>query len=284
MVSPGPDASTPRAAGADDVDGNPVLDVDLCLALHEGRRGFDLAVRFEAGAPATALYGPSGAGKSLTLQAIAGLLQPAHGHVRIGGRTLLDTAARVNVPPSARRVGYLFQDYALFPHLSVRRNVAFGLTQWNRRLAAAQRERIDALLASFGLLELAESRPPMLSGGQQQRVALARALACEPQVLLLDEPFAALNGSLRATLRSELSMLRAQWNIPLVLVTHDVEDVLALADVALVMEQGKIVREVDLREARHTFSGVLPPTPQLLRDAAWRAYVAGQLALDATTI
>ncbi|MDP9902751.1 sulfate/molybdate ABC transporter ATP-binding protein [Variovorax ginsengisoli] len=225
-----------------------MIDVDLQACVSDGSRRFDLAVRFASDAPVVALYGPSGAGKSLTLQAMAGLQRPTGGHVRIGGRTLFDAKRGVDVPVAERRVGYLFQHYALFPHLSVRDNVAFGLTHWwHRRPSPAQAERIDALIDSFGLASFAASRPASLSGGQQQRVALARALACAPSVLLLDEPFAALNPMLRQTLRSELAQVCAQWHTPVVMITHDVDDVLALADVVFVIEQGQAVREVDVR-------------------------------------
>jgi molybdate transport system ATP-binding protein len=131
----------------------------------------------------------------------------------------------------------------------VRDNVAFGLTGWRRRLAAGDAQRVDVLLGTFGLSAMAGSRPATLSGGQAQRVALARALACNPAVLLLDEPFAALDPALRDNLRNELASVRAQWGIPMVLITHDADDVLALADCALVVEQGAVVREVDLRQA-----------------------------------
>jgi len=227
-----------------------MIDVDLKLTVADGRRRFDLAVRFATDVPFAALYGPSGAGKSLTLQAIAGLLHPSSGHVRLDGRTLYDSAQGIDVPAPARRIGYLFQDYALFPHLSVRENVSFGLTAWHRRKPAAKdAERVHALLESFGLATLADSRPQNLSGGQRQRVALARALACEPQVLLLDEPFAALNPMLRAELREELAQVRRQWGIPVLMITHDIEDVLALADVAFVYSEGRVVREIDLHNA-----------------------------------
>ena len=227
-----------------------MIDVDLKLTVADGRRRFDLAVRFATDVPFAALYGPSGAGKSLTLQAIAGLLHPSAGHVRLDGRTLYDAAQGIDVPAPARRIGYLFQHYALFPHLSVRENVGFGLTAWHRRKPAAKdAERVQALLESFGLGALADSRPQNLSGGQQQRVALARALACEPQVLLLDEPFAALNPMLRAELRNELAQVRRQWGIPVLMITHDIEDVLALADVAFVYKDGQVVREIDLHNA-----------------------------------
>ena len=225
-----------------------MIDIDLNTSVTDGTRRFDLAVRLAADAPVVALYGPSGAGKSLTLQSIAGLLRPAAGHVRIGGRTLFDASRGIDVPTAERRVGYLFQNYALFPHLSVWENVAFGLTSWWRqRPSPRDAARVDGLLQSFGLTALAYSRPATLSGGQQQRVALARALACEPAVLLLDEPFAALNPMLRQDLRRELAQVCACWQTPVVMITHDIDDVLALADVAFVIEHGQVAREVDVR-------------------------------------
>ena len=226
-----------------------MIDVSLQLSVTDGQRHFDVDVAFATRAPVVALYGPSGAGKSLTLQAMGGLLAPRSGHLRIGARTLYDSKAGIDVAAPERRVGYLFQSYALFPHLTVRENVAFGLTSWRRRLAPDDARRVDELLTSFGLAEMATSRPATLSGGQQQRVALARALACNPSALLLDEPFAALNPMLRQALRQELAEIRERWQIPVVMITHDIEDVLALANVAILLEQGRVVREVDLDRA-----------------------------------
>jgi len=224
-----------------------MIDIDIRLTVTDATRRFDLAVRVASAAPVLALYGPSGAGKSLTLQAVAGLLRPDAGHVRIDGRTLFDAAAGIDLPARARRVGYLFQDYALFPHLSVRDNVAFGLTRWYRRgLAAADAARVDALLHRFGLAAHARARPASLSGGQRQRVALARALACEPSLLLLDEPFSSLDPSLRDGLRRELAEVRTRLGIPMLLITHDADDVIALADAACVIEQGQVVRAIDI--------------------------------------
>jgi molybdate transport system ATP-binding protein len=226
-----------------------VIDVDIRLTVTDRARRFELAARFATDAPFAALYGPSGSGKTLTLQAIAGLLAPSAGHVRLDGRTLFDAAAGIALAPAQRRVGYLFQDYALFPHLTVRENVAFGLTSWHqRRPSPADARRVDDLLGGFGLGALADSRPATLSGGQKQRVALARALASEPQVLLLDEPFASLNPMLRESLRQELGQVRRRWGIPALMITHDIEDVLALADVAFVYEEGQVIREVNLRD------------------------------------
>ncbi|WP_295956210.1 ATP-binding cassette domain-containing protein [Rhodoferax sp.] len=227
-----------------------MIDVDIQLTVSDGRRRFDLAVRFASDVPFAALYGPSGAGKTLTLQAIAGLLRPTQGHIRLDGRTLFDAAQKINVPTPQRRVGYLPQHYALFPHLSVQENIAFGLKSWRKRsLSVPEQTHIQTLLDSLGLAALAHSRPATLSGGQQQRVALARALACQPQVLLLDEPFAALHPALRQSLREELAQVRRQWGIPALMITHDVDDVLALADVAFVFDAGQVVQEIDLHLA-----------------------------------
>lgn len=226
-----------------------MIDVDIALTVTDGARRFDLAARFASDVPFAALYGPSGAGKSLTFQAIAGLLHPYRGRVQLDGRTLFDSAKRIDVPAAARRIGYLFQNYALFPHLSVRDNIAFGLTSWRQRsLSREDSDRVDALLHGFDLVAMADSRPRNLSGGQQQRVALARALACRPQVLLLDEPFAALNPMLRSTVREDLARMRREWDIPVLMITHDIDDVLELADIAFVYEQGQVVRQVNLHD------------------------------------
>jgi molybdate transport system ATP-binding protein len=221
-----------------------LIDVRLQLSVSDARRRFDLDIAFATDAPFIALYGPSGAGKSLTLQAMAGLLPVRAGHVKLNGRALLDTAAGINLPPEARGVGYLFQHYALFPHLSVRDNIAFGLTSWRRRLKPEDAARVDELIKSFGLAALAHSKPATLYGGQQQRVALARALACKPQVLLLDEPFAALHTTLRRQLREELRELRRRLGIPAVIVSHDPEDVKALADEVFVLDGGGLQRRL----------------------------------------
>ncbi|VCU68343.1 Sulfate/thiosulfate import ATP-binding protein CysA [Pigmentiphaga humi] len=226
-----------------------MIDVDIELTVRDGARRFDLGVRFATEAPFAALYGPSGSGKSLTLQAIAGLLKPRAGHVRLDGRTLFDAARGIDLAPRERGVGYLFQHYALFPHLSVRQNIGFGLTTWRRRrLTPAQQARVDSLIERFGLSAMADSRPGVLSGGQQQRVALARALVREPSALLLDEPFAALNPMLRGALRRELAEVVRQARIPALMITHDIDDVLELADVAFVYQDGQVVRDVDLRK------------------------------------
>ncbi len=249
------------------------FDLDIRLRVSDRSRCFELSVQARSDAPVLALYGPSGAGKSMTLQAVAGLLRPDQGHVRVAGRTVFDRQAAIDVPAAERRVGYLFQEHALFPYLTVRQNVAFGLTRWWRpRLRAADAERVDALLESFGLQALAQARPAALSGGQRQRVAPARAMADDPAVLLLDEPFSALNPSLRASLRDEVAAVRARWNIPLLLITHDIDDVAAIADQVLVIDGGQVVREVDLRtgDSRETARERLAAPPPVVADAARR--------------
>ena len=224
-----------------------MIDVDLKLSLRDQQRRFELRMSFRSAAPMLALFGPSGAGKSLTMQAMAGLLRPDAGHVRISGRSLFDSHQSIDLAPAERRIGYLFQSYALFPHLSVRANIGFGLGSWRQpRLSRDDQDWVTTLLERFDLQGLAEARPADLSGGQQQRVALARALACRPELLLLDEPFAALNPLLRRGMREQLKQLREQWQIPIVMISHDVDDVLALADEALVIEQGQVMTQIDL--------------------------------------
>ena len=245
-----------------------MIDLDLHLTLRDGARRFVLAPAFASDARVIAIYGASGAGKSLTLQAMAGLIRPDRGHVRVGGRTLYDAALGIDVPTRARSVGYLFQHYALFPHLSVRDNIGFGLrTWWPGRVDAKGRRRVDELLALFEIEALADSRPASLSGGQQQRVALARALACDPRVLLLDEPFAALNPMLRSGLRSELAALRARLRIPIVMITHDIDDLAALAEHVFVLDDGRVVRDIDLRAHARPEHGLLPLRPEPLAPA-----------------
>lgn len=218
-----------------------MIDLNLQTSVSDGKRRFDLDVRLATNAPIVALYGPSGAGKSLTLQCIAGLLPPHSGHIRVAGRTLYDAQAGINLSPAQRRVGYLFQDYALFPHLSVRDNVAFGLTSWwRRRLSPAQAQRVDAMLDSFGLLPMAHSRPAHLSGGQQQRVALARALVFEPKLVLMDEPLGALDKQLREHMQIELKELHHQLGLTFVYVTHDQSEALTMSDRVAVFNDGVI--------------------------------------------
>jgi molybdate transport system ATP-binding protein len=183
-----------------------------------------------------ALVGPSGSGKTTVLRTIAGLYRPQRGHVRCGGRSWLDTGRGIDLPPQHRAVGLVFQDYALFPHLSVTGNVAAALGHLPRE---QRRERITRLLEQVNLDGLQARRPQTLSGGQQQRVAIARALARDPAVLLLDEPFSAVDQVTRHKLRRELAQLRASLQIPVVLVTHDLDEAAMLCDQMCILHRGE---------------------------------------------
>lgn len=178
----------------------------------------------------TVLFGPSGAGKTTVLRLIAGLDTPDAGSIRCGGEIWYDGARRMRMAPQGRRVGYLPQDYALFPHLTVRRNVEYGAHGGN----------LEDLLARFDLASLAERYPRQLSGGQLQRVALARALAAGPRLLLLDEPLSALDAPTRLRLRGELRQLLASVQVPAIVVTHDRTEALALGDSIAIMIDGKL--------------------------------------------
>jgi molybdate transport system ATP-binding protein len=203
----------------------------LDLTLDHALRSFRLSLALELGRETLALVGPSGAGKSSVLRAIAGLLRPERGRVALGATTWFDRDAGIDLPPERRSVGLVFQEYALFPHLDVRRNVAFG-----------GRERVDELLERFRISHLAGARPGDLSGGERQRVALARALARDPAVLLLDEPLSALDAHTRGVVRGELAELLAELRLPTLLVTHDFEDAAALADRVGVIVEGRILQ------------------------------------------
>jgi molybdate transport system ATP-binding protein len=184
-----------------------------------------------------AVAGPSGAGKTSLLRVAAGLLRPEHGLVEAGDETWLDTRRGVDLPPERRRCGYLFQEYALFPHLSAWQNVAYPLRGSDRRQRAA------ALLDRFGMGALADARPGTLSGGERQRVALARALAHEPDVLLLDEPLSALDARTRAGAVRELGALLRDADVPAVLVTHDFAEAAALGDRVAIVDAGRMLQE-----------------------------------------
>ena len=219
-------------------------------------RAFDLEVSLAVDGT-VALVGPSGAGKSTVLNAIAGLVRPSGGSIRCGEETWFDAETGTFVPPERRSVGLVFQDYALFPHLTVRENVEY-----------ARRHTADEYLERFGIAHLADARPDSLSGGERQRVALARALARDPAILLLDEPLAALDAHTRVEVRTELQQLLPELEIPTLLVTHDFEDAAALATEVGVIVDGKlrqtgspsdlVARPADPFVASFTGANVLP--------------------------
>jgi molybdate transport system ATP-binding protein len=217
------------------------IEVDIQKTFVSAERRFTLDVAFTATTQRVVLFGPSGAGKSLTLQAIAGLLRPDEGKITLHGNALFDSKLNVDLKPQARKVAYLFQDYALFPHLNVRQNIGFGLQRgWFNPRARSSHAQIDYWLDALELRGVAGNFPAQLSGGQKQRVALARALVAQPQLLLLDEPFSALDSTLRQRMRLELSDLQTRLDIPMVLITHDPDDVAAFGDQVVQISDGRV--------------------------------------------
>jgi molybdate transport system ATP-binding protein len=189
------------------------------------------------GAGVTVLFGPSGCGKTTILRALAGLARPASGRIKFGEELWFDAASKVSRRPQDRGVGFLFQHYALFPHLTVRENVAYGLTQLKSEEA---RSRALNVLTRLRIADLAARYPAQLSGGQQQRVALARTIACAPKLILLDEPLSALDAPVREQLRGELRRMLLEAARPAIMVTHDRVEALALADTVVVITEGQV--------------------------------------------
>ena len=216
------------------------MSLDAHLVLSLGALRLDAAIVAESG-ETVALVGPNGAGKTTVVRALAGLERLQRGHVTLDGVVLEDPVARTFVPPEQRSLGVVFQDSVLFPHLSARENVAFGLRSRGLTRRDARR-RADAALARLGLAALAGAEPAALSGGQAQRVALARALATEPRMLLLDEPLASLDAGARREVRRALRRDLAAFAGPRLLVTHDALDAALLADSVVVLEEGRVVQ------------------------------------------
>lgn len=237
--------------------------MEVCLEKRftGGGRTFTLRADFASDARRLVLFGHSGSGKTLTLQSIAGLMRADSGRVTLDGETLFDTAKGIDVPPRKRRLGYMFQDYALFPHISVRRNVGFGMERgWGWHLPAEARHRVDELLDFFEIGHVAERLPADISGGQRQRTALARALATGPRLLLLDEPFSALDPLLRRRMREEFGTLLERCGVPVIMITHDPDDVEAFAETLIIYNDGKTLPPLAFAEARRG----MPSTAELL--------------------
>jgi len=202
------------------------------------RPSFALDVEIVANAGITILFGPSGAGKTTVLDCIAGLVTPDEGHISLGERVLFDSAQGVNVPVPHREIGYVFQDLALFPHLTVEKNVSYGLAH----APAAQREqRTGEILKSLHVEHLRSRRPGEISGGERQRVALARTLVVNPQALLLDEPLAALDRPTRSRIMDDLRAWNESHRIPILYVTHSRKEVFALGDAVIALENGRVI-------------------------------------------
>jgi molybdate transport system ATP-binding protein len=228
-----------------------MLDVEV-----SARRGaFALDAAFRSDAPIVALFGRSGAGKSTIVNAIAGIVRPERGRIVINERTLFDSQQGIDLPPERRRVGCVFQDALLFPHLDVRANLAYGerLTPPAERFV--DRERILALL---GIAPLLDRRPANLSGGEKQRVAIGRALLASPRVLLLDEPLASLDGGRKAEILAYIELLRDELHLPMVYVSHAIEEVTRLADRVVVVADGRVAADGDTADvlSRHELGAV----------------------------
>jgi molybdate transport system ATP-binding protein len=225
-----------------------VLALQIRKRLSNPGGDFLLDISFASKAGITILFGPSGAGKSTLLDCIAGLTIPDSGRIAIGGRVLFDSTERTNLPAQSRKLGYVFQDLALFPHLTVGKNVEYGLAGINaviniRKDKSARRKKSDAILESFRIPHLRERRPAEISGGERQRVALARALVTDPCVLLLDEPLAALDAATKSKIIDDLRAWNAAHGIPILYITHNREEVFALGDRVLVLEDGRILAD-----------------------------------------
>lgn len=218
----------------------------LSVDIRKKMGDFQLEVRFEAENECLALLGASGCGKSVTLRCIAGILTPDEGKIVLDGVTLFDSAAKINLPPQKRNVGYLFQQYALFPNMTVRQNIAAAVRDKQRRKTVTEEK-----LRQFRLGEVANKRPGQISGGQQQRTALARILASEPKAILLDEPFSALDSYLKYQLEVELAETLEQFPGTILWVSHDRNEVFRNCRRVCVLDQGKSQGTFTLRELFH---------------------------------
>jgi molybdate transport system ATP-binding protein len=243
----------------------------LSVAVKKAFGAFTLDVSWHIGSELAVLFGYSGAGKSLTLQMIAGLVRPNAGSIVLNERPLFDSSARIDLAPQQRSFGYVFQDLALFPHMTVEENILFGghgIGQEERR------ERVNMMISRFRLSGLEKKRPSEISGGQKQRVAFARALIRHPDALLLDEPFSALDAPLRVEMRELLRDIRREFMIPVVLVTHDWQEAMSLADRLIVYGGGRVLQsgtaaEITQHPANNAVSDLVRPASELSQDSSW---------------
>jgi molybdate transport system ATP-binding protein len=224
-----------RASTASDA-----LTVRIQKRFENTQASFDLDVAFTVSPGITILFGPSGAGKTTLLDCIAGLTNPDEGEIVVASRMLFSDVHGINIGVSQRRIGYVFQDLALFPHLTVEKNIQYGLARLN---ATKRHERTNAILESFRIPHVRNRKPAEISGGERQRVALARALVTDPCVLLLDEPLAALDAATKSKLIDDLRAWNDQHCVPILYVTHSREEVFALGERVLVLEDGKLIAQ-----------------------------------------
>lgn len=217
----------------------------LSVRTLQKRPDFMLDVAFESDCALTALFGPSGSGKSTILNMIAGILRPDSGRIVVAGSVLTDTDARIFIPPHKRRVGFVFQDAQLFPHLTVQQNIKFG--QWFNR-GEKDTLPLDAIVDVLGIGAVLKRRPATLSGGERHRVALARALMSSPRILLMDEPLAALDDARRSEIMGLIERIRDEFAVPIVYVTHRVDEVRRLASRVVRINAGHVVAVGDAAE------------------------------------
>ena len=230
----------------------------MSLSVHISKKlgAFRLQADFEAGDRILALLGPSGCGKSMTLKCIAGIEQPDEGFISLSGRVLYDSSKRINLPPQKRRVGYMFQNYALFPNMTVRKNVLAGMGKRPDPSLA------DPLLENFRISDLADRLPQELSEGQKQRTAMARIMAQQPDVILMDEPFSALDTVLKWQLETEMLKALSEAGRPVVFVSHDIDEVFRMSGEVCSMNEGRTMATTGSKEffdeLRNGSAGLMP--------------------------
>lgn len=244
-----------------------IVDVDISVS----RGDFTLNAKFVSDGGLTALFGRSGAGKTSIVDCLAGLVRPDSGHIRVGGETLFDKAGGINLAPEKRRVGYIFQDARLFPHLKVRGNLEYGMKLIQ---PASRRHSLDDVVALLGIEKLIDRFPADLSGGETQRVAIGRALLASPQLLLMDEPLAALDADRKAEIMPFIERLRDQAGIPIVYVSHAVEEVVRLADTMVVLADGETIAHGDVEDIMSRLD-LRPHTGRFEAGAVIHVWVAG---------
>ncbi|MDC1311750.1 ATP-binding cassette domain-containing protein [Burkholderiales bacterium] len=240
------------------------VEVDVQQTFRSGGHDFNLCMQFSCYEDITVLFGQSGAGKSLLLKIIAGLQEVHAGKIVINERVLFDSSKNIDVPSRYRNVGYLFQDYALFPHMNVGENIGFSKRSiLSKVLKGKDEERVHELLDIFQIKDFSKKYPSEISGGQRQRVGLARALLQRPDILLLDEPFSALDPLLRIQMREELKKIQSIFKIPILLITHDPQDVAELGERLVLIKQGLVSGSVDLANAPYRDSYGKPVRPEI---------------------
>ena len=217
----------------------------LNVDIHKRIQGFELDIQIESDANRIGILGASGAGKSMTLRSIAGIEELDSGRIEIGGRTLYDSEKKINLKPQLRKVGYMFQNYALFPTMSVLKNVMSGIKEGSREERA---DKAREMLSRFKLSELESRLPEELSGGQQQRAALARIMVTEPDMILLDEPFSALDSFLKEEMQTEMEEMLQDYKGQLIMVSHNIEELKRFSEELLEISSGKVLRHIGLEK------------------------------------